>query len=82
MNQTNYPIDLLITDVVMPGMNGRELAEAVRTKYPDIRIIFMSGYTEQIIDKETLSSDLRMDFLRKPISIKTLINTVRTVIDR
>jgi signal transduction histidine kinase/ActR/RegA family two-component response regulator len=82
INQTNYAIDLLISDVVMPGMNGRELAETVRIGDAKIKIIFMSGYTEQNIDQETLSSDLSKDFLRKPISIDTLIHKVREVLDR
>ncbi len=82
INQTNYAIDLLITDVVMPGMNGRELAETVKSEKAEIKIIFMSGYTEQTLDQETLSPDLSKNFLRKPISIDTLIHKVREVLDR
>jgi signal transduction histidine kinase len=82
INQTNYAIDLLITDVVMPEMNGQELAETVQQKYPEIKIIFMSGYTEQIIDQEAISSDIRQDFLRKPISVDTLVRRVREILDR
>ena len=81
INQTNYPIELLITDVVMPGMNGQELAETVRSKQADIKIIFMSGYTEHILEQDLISSDLKQAFLRKPISIDMLIHKVREVLD-
>ena len=66
----------------MPGMNGRKLAETVQERHPKIKIIFMSGYTEQALDQETISSDSNLDFLSKPISIKTLLDKVREVIDR
>jgi CheY-like chemotaxis protein len=43
------PPDLLLTDVMMPGMNGTELAERLHTRHPDLPVIFMSGYTERLV---------------------------------
>ena len=70
------PIDLLITDVVMPEMNGRELAEAVRSQYPGIRRLFMSGYTREIIGHQGVLED-GVHFLHKPFSSSQLAAKVR-----
>lgn len=66
----NGPIDLLLTDVIMPGMNGTDLYESVQKHYPDIRVIFMSGYTDKgIID---LSKYEQAAFVQKPFTAQTL----------
>jgi len=73
-------IDLLLTDVVMPGMSGRELADTIRRTRPGIRVMFASGYA----DDEALLGDVRHDagtFLQKPFSAQELVHRVRGVLD-
>jgi YesN/AraC family two-component response regulator len=73
-------IDLLITDVVMPGMNGRDLADELHTIYPDIKILFMSGYTaDAIAHRGVLEEDVQ--FIQKPFSIKDLGLKVHEVLN-
>ncbi len=64
-------IDVLLTDVVMPDMNGRELAEAISERFPDIRVLFVSGYTEDVLGKHGVVEQ-GINFIRKPYSIKAL----------
>ncbi|MEN8135945.1 MAG: ATP-binding protein [Thermodesulfobacteriota bacterium] len=82
MHQTDYKIDLLLTDVIMPEMNGQELAEITKKIYPTIKIIFMSGYDELPTGHELKTATPSGDFLKKPMSIETLSRKVRDVIDR
>ncbi len=73
-------IHILLTDVVMPGMSGPELADKVKTIQPDVKILFMSGYTENaIVHKGILKSGIR--FIHKPFAIRTLAEAVRQVLD-
>ncbi len=79
-HEYNSPIHLLITDMVMPGMNGRDLKEALSPLYPDIKTLYMSGYTADIIAlKEIIDEDTA--FLQKPFSINALTVMVRQVIE-
>jgi PAS domain S-box-containing protein len=74
-------IDLLFTDVVMPGMTGRELADAARKLYPHLLTVFSSGYTRNaIIHGGRL--DQGIDFLAKPFTFSALASRVREVLDR
>lgn len=74
----NQPIDLLITDMVMPKMGGRELAEQLRKERPSMRVIYTSGYTEPTITSQEL---LRGDaaFIAKPYSTDALMRKLRSV---
>ncbi len=76
----NEPLDLLVTDVVLPGMNGREIAEGVGKAYPGIKTLFMSGYTE---DATVLNRVLNEGgaFLPKPFTPDGLAARVREVLD-
>ena len=69
-------IDLLLTDVIMPGMNGRELADRVRMLQPDIRVLYMSGYSDDAILRNGVEA-ATMQFLAKPFSMKALSAKVR-----
>lgn len=70
------PIDLLLTDVVMPGMNGRELAEHVRSLRRDIRVLYMSGYSDDAILRRGVET-ARVNFIQKPFSMEALTVRVR-----
>jgi two-component system cell cycle sensor histidine kinase/response regulator CckA len=69
-------IDLVLTDVIMPGLNGRELAERLRSDDPDLKILFMSGYTDSI-----LAEYQGMPLMPKPFSGTALTQAVRDVLD-
>lgn len=67
---------LIVTDVVMPKMNGRELATRLQSLYPDIKILFMSGYTADVIAHRGVL-DQGVNFIQKPFSMKSLAIKVR-----
>ncbi|MBW2713212.1 MAG: response regulator, partial [Deltaproteobacteria bacterium] len=71
---------LLVTDVLMPGMNGAELSEKLLEINPEIRILFMSGYSEDVLDNRAGVSG-GGNFLRKPFESEELIYMVRKVLD-
>lgn len=70
--ETHEPIDLLICDLVMPGMNGRELSEELTQARPGLKVLFMSGYSHDVLDGEIASEA----FLPKPITRAHLIAAV------
>ncbi|NTW49905.1 MAG: PAS domain S-box protein [Chlorobiales bacterium] len=78
-----YPDDihLLLTDVIMPGMNGRQLAEQLRAVRPDIKVLFMSGYTASVIAQHG-TLDEGDNFITKPFSRDDLGRKVREVLDK
>ncbi|MGB8843756.1 MAG: response regulator, partial [Aliidongia sp.] len=72
------PIDLIITDVVMPRMDGPSLIRQVRDTMPEVRVIFISGYTEDTFRKR-LDDEQSIHFLAKPFSLKQLATKVKEV---
>ena len=73
-------IDLVVTDVVMPGMNGREFVKALRGHTPGIPVLYISGYTDDDIIRRGLT-DSSVAFLQKPFNAKSLARLVRSVLD-
>ncbi|NCB64383.1 MAG: response regulator, partial [Clostridia bacterium] len=73
-------IHLLMTDVVMPEMNGKELADRMRAARPGMRCLFMSGYTADVIARHGVM-DETVSFLQKPFQLKDLAEAVRTALE-
>jgi len=81
LRQHKRPVHLLITDVVMPQMGGRQLAEEMKAARPEIQILFISGYTEiSIMRTGGLGKDEA--FLQKPFTPMALARRVREMLDR
>ncbi|MFB3786136.1 MAG: response regulator [bacterium] len=78
----NHPgdIDLLVTDLVMPGLNGHELAAHIRRIRPGVKILYMSGYTEDAMVRQGLM-DPDIAFIQKPFTPLTLIQKIQHVLD-
>jgi PAS domain S-box-containing protein len=79
--ESGQKIDLLLTDVVMPQMNGRELQERLQKTCPKLRSLFMSGYTANVIAQHGILKD-GINFIAKPFSNADLVQTVRQVLDQ
>ncbi len=75
------PIDLLITDLVLPGMNGRETADAFHTYKPDVKVLYMSGYTDDAVIRAG-GYDPGIAFIQKPFSGAQLSRRIRDVLDQ
>jgi CheY-like chemotaxis protein len=79
--QKDRRISLLLTDVVMPGMNGRELAIDALKLRPDLKVIYMTGYSRNALTHHG-RLDPHLDVLQKPISQNELATSIREAIDR
>ncbi len=80
VERSGASVDLLLADIVMPGMNGRELAVALQRKQPGLRCLFMSGYPEHVIASQGV---LQTDYacVTKPFQLEQLARAVREVLD-
>jgi PAS domain S-box-containing protein len=77
--ESDLRVDLLVTDVGLPGMNGRQLAEIARQHRPGLRILFMTGYAQKATERQGLLED-GMDMVAKPFSIDLLATKIRSMI--
>jgi len=74
------PIHLLLTDIVMPEMNGRDLAAALVACFPGLRHVYMSGFAADIISQDELQREA-VNFIQKPFGIQELATKVRCALD-
>ncbi len=80
MSESEADVRILVTDVVMPEMNGREIAEFLIAKYPTLKVLFVSGYTDDAVVHQGVEHS-SVAFLRKPFTPGTLAAKVREVLD-
>jgi two-component system cell cycle sensor histidine kinase/response regulator CckA len=76
VHRENGPIDLLLTDVIMPEMSGPELAHALKQEVDDLRCVFMSGYDQNQLQQRGVK-DIGCDYLRKPFTPEALLRKIR-----
>jgi two-component system, cell cycle sensor histidine kinase and response regulator CckA len=74
------PIELLLSDVMMPGMNGRELADRARAVRSNMKVLLMSGHTEDVLAEQG-AHDPSLSFLQKPITPRALAAKVKEVLE-
>lgn len=79
--RSEQPIHLMLTDVIMPGMLGTELVEQVKAIRPDLGVIFMSGYSHQVLAPGALAEQDGTAFIEKPFSSSELLRAVRALLD-
>ncbi|HEV2591606.1 MAG TPA: PAS domain S-box protein [Gaiellaceae bacterium] len=80
LRRNNRPVELLLTDVVMPGMSGREVAQAVTSMRPGTQVLYMSGYTGSVIDHHGILEQ-GVAFLQKPFTADDLTRSIRILLD-
>ena len=80
VDRNDVKVDLLLTDVVLPGMNGRQLAEALKVRQPGIKVLFMSGYSRDTIVHEG-RLDPGVELMQKPLTQDVLEEKIRAILD-
>jgi DNA-binding response OmpR family regulator len=75
------PIDLLLTDVILPGISGRDMAALLQISRPSMKVIYMSGYTDEFIAEHGIM-DPQIVLLEKPFRMSALLQNIREVLDR
>jgi PAS domain S-box-containing protein len=78
--ESSRPIDLVVTDLVMPEMGGKELAERLRAHRPGLKVLFMSGYTEKVITAGGVMPP-NTGFVEKPFTVEQLMRRLREILD-
>jgi DNA-binding NtrC family response regulator len=76
------PVDVLLSDVVMPDMNGLELAAAVRERHPEIEVVLMSGFTPAALMRHKLTGEGAPAILQKPVARDELVAAVGAAVER
>ncbi|WP_207865833.1 PAS domain-containing protein [Pseudomonas sp. 58(2021)] len=79
--ESDLRVDLLVTDVGLPGMNGRQLAEIARQHRPGLKVLFMTGYAQKAAERQGFLED-GMDMVAKPFSIEQLAGKIRTMLSQ
>ena len=79
--QSDARIDLLVTDVGLPGLNGRQLADAARVLRPGLRVLFMTGYAHNAAIGNGTALEPGMEILTKPFALDALANKLRTMVE-
>ena len=78
--ERHQEIHLVLLDMIMPGMNGKELFARVAEKYPCLEVLYMSGYTDNVIAHHGVL-DEGVQFIQKPFTLKNLSERIRTILD-
>ena len=78
--QAPAPLHLVVADVVLPGLNGRQVADELRREHPETRVLYVSGHTREVVLQRGVA-DSRVEFLAKPFTASSLLTRVRAVLD-
>lgn len=81
VQEKGYAVDLVITDVIMAGMLGPEMVDALRSSRPEMKVLYMSGYSHAILSPDALQRDTQTAFLGKPFTSAELLVLVRELLD-
>ena len=80
-DQHDGPIHLMVTNVVMPEMNGPQLAKHLISQHPEIKVLYMSGYVKNFISHQGILGK-EMNYIQKPFTVDELVKKVRGVLDK
>ncbi|MEJ5273333.1 MAG: response regulator [Spirochaetota bacterium] len=78
IEEENLKPDCILTDLIMPQMNGKELAERIKLKLPDVKVLYMSGYTDNVIVHHGIL-DKNVNFIQKPFLINELSQKLKQI---
>ena len=78
MDQHGHEVEVIITDVIMPGMNGPTMIDKLTPQYPNVKVIFISGYAEDIF-VNNYGTERSFNFLAKPFTLKQLASKLKEV---
>lgn len=81
LTSTDHHIDLLLSDVIMPDINGKVVARTAKERFPDLKVIFMSGYTSSYIDDNDSYKHHDCSFIQKPFSMNDMVVRIREILD-